>query len=397
MDVFREKVIGDIKETFTSLYLEEPEYIFSCGGRFEILGNHTDHNHGLCLASACDLEIIAAVSKRSSKDVLFQSLRFEPDELDLSVLEPRKTEYATSKGLIRGVAAYLKEHGYKIGGFSAYSESNIFKGAGVSSSAAFELLVGHIFNVLYNNGKISQIELCKAGKFAENIFFGKKSGLLDQIGVGYGGVVEINFGDIENPEIKQVEFPFTDLHFLLINTGGDHSSLSDLYSSIPSDMLEAARICGHQYLVEGSIDELNEHKNELDKNVYLRALHFYQENLRVTEVIDAIKTNDEELFLKMINESRESSTNNLKNMMVDKQYEGSPLEACDLLMKATGNHGAVKINGGGFAGSVIAFIPSKYLDKAKEKMADKYGPQNVREIFIREDGPNTLYNRNKEN
>ena len=391
-----DKNIVDIRNSFTSLYAKEPDYLFSCGGRFEILGNHTDHNHGLCLASACDLQIIAAVSKNDSKEVNFQSLRFDPDELDLSDLEPRPVEYATSKGLIRGVASYLKEHGYKIGGFNAYSESSIFKGAGVSSSAAFELLVGHIFNVLFNDGKISKIELCKAGKYAENVFFGKKSGLLDQIGVGYGEVVEIDFKDIDNPEVKQIEFPFKDLHFVLINTGGDHSSLSDLYSSIPSDMLEAARICGHQYLIEGSLEELESHKNELDPLVYSRAVHFYKENERVKKAFEAIRDNDQEKFLQMINESRESSTKNLKNMMVDKQYEGSPLEACDLLLKATNNNGAVKINGGGFAGSVIAFIPSKYLDKVLEKMSDKYGPQNVKEIFIREEGPNTIYNRNKE-
>lgn len=391
-----DKNVVDIRNSFTSLYTKEPDYLFSCGGRFEILGNHTDHNHGLCLASACDLQIIAAVSKNDSKEVNFQSLRFDPDELDLSDLEPRPVEYATSKGLIRGVASYLKEHGYKIGGFNAYSESSIFKGAGVSSSAAFELLVGHIFNVLFNDGKISKIELCKAGKYAENVFFGKKSGLLDQIGVGYGEVVEIDFKDIDNPEVKQIEFPFKDLHFVLINTGGDHSSLSDLYSSIPSDMLEAARICGHQYLVEGSLEELEAHKNELDPLVYSRALHFYKENERVKNAFEAIRDNDQDKFLQMINESRESSTNNLKNMMVEKQYEGSPLEACDLLLKATNNNGAVKINGGGFAGSVIAFIPSKYLDKVLEKMSDKYGPQNVKEIFIREEGPNTIYNRNKE-
>ena len=388
--------VEEIKKSFVSLFNKEPDYVFSCGGRFEILGNHTDHNHGLCLASACNLQIIAGVRKVEGKNVSFQSLRFDPDELDLSDLEAKKVEYASSKGLIRGVAAYLKEHGYKIGGFEAYSESTIFKGAGVSSSAAFELLVGHIFNVLYNNGKISKIELCKAGKYAENVYFGKKSGLLDQIGVGYGGVVEIDFQNIDNPGIEQIEFPFKDLHFLLINTGGDHSSLSDLYSSIPSDMLEAARICGHQYLVEGSLEELEAHKKEMDKGVYLRAFHFYRENERVRKAFEAIKNNDEELFLRMINESRESSTNNLKNMMVEKQYEGSPLEACDLLLKATNKNGAVKINGGGFAGSVIAFVPSKYLDKAIEKMSNRYGPQNVKEIFIREDGPNTIYNRNKE-
>ena len=371
----------------------EATTVVSCGGRFEILGNHTDHNHGLCMASACNLEIIASVAKSGDKIVKFQSAGYDLDELDLSDLSPREIEYATSKGLIRGVASYLKEHGYKIGGFTAYSESSIFKGAGVSSSAAFELLVGHIFNELYNGGKISKLELCKAGKYAENIYFGKKSGLLDQIGVGYGGVVEIDFENIDDPEIKQVEFPFKDLHFVLVNTGGDHSSLSDLYSSIPSDMFEAARICGHNYLIECSLKELEEHKDELAEETYLRAVHFFKENERVKTAFKALQEKDQETFLKMINESRESSTKNLKNMMVENSYKGSPLEACDLMMKFSDDEGAVKINGGGFAGSVIALIPTNKLEKVLMKMKDEYGQFNVREIFIRDSGPKVIYNK----
>lgn len=385
--------IDNIRTKFTEIFSSEPKEVFSCGGRFEILGNHTDHNHGLCLASACNLEIVAAVKKNATKDVKFQSLGFEMDEVDLNDLESRETEYATSKGLIRGVAAYLKEHGYYIGGFNAYSESSIFKGAGVSSSAAFELLVGQIFNELFNEGKISKLELCKAGKYAENVYFGKKSGLLDQIGVGYGGVVRIDFKNIEDPLVEQIEFPFKGLHFVLVNTGGDHSSLSDLYSSIPSDMYEAARVCGHNYLVEGSLEEVNSYKSEMSESSYLRAKHFYSENERVRNAFKALQECDENTFLKMINESRESSTKYLKNMMVESNYNGSPLEACDLLMKYSDNEGAVKINGGGFAGSVIALVPTSKLEKVLEKMKEHYGENNVQEIFVRDSGPKVIYNK----
>ena len=377
-------------QQYEELFQNKPEHHFSCGGRFEILGNHTDHNHGLCLASACNLEIVCSAGKNGTKIVYFQSLGYEMDEVDLSDLEPNETEYATSKGLIRGVAAYFVNHGYKIGGFNAYSESTIFKGAGVSSSAAFELLVGHIFNVLFNNGKISKLELAKAGKYAENLYFGKKSGLLDQIGVGFGGVVKIDFSNIEDPVVEQTEFPFDDLHFVLINTGGDHSSLSDLYSSIPSDMYEAARLCGHNYLVEGSLEELEAHKDELTGLAYSRSTHFYKENERVLEAFKALEDKDEQKFLDLINESRESSTKLLKNMMVEDEYKGSPLEACDLLMRYSDGKGAVKINGGGFAGSVIALVPSSKLEKVIEKMKDHYGDFNVKEIFVRNDGPKTL-------
>ena len=387
--------VSDLLFKYQGIFASEAEQVFSCGGRFEILGNHTDHNHGLCLASACNLEIIASVSKNSSEKVLFQSLGFELDEVDLTDLEPKEIEYATSKGLIRGVAAYLINHGYKVGGFNAYSESSIFKGAGVSSSAAFELLVGQIFNVLFNEGKISKLELCKAGKYAENEYFGKKSGLLDQIGVGYGGVVKIDFKNIDDPLVEQIDFPFNDLHFVLVNTGGDHSSLSDLYSSIPSDMYEAAKACGHNYLVEGSLEEVEAHKSEMSEMAYLRAKHYYGENYRVRNAFKALKNNDQETFLKMINESRESSTNYLKNMMVGSNYKGSPLEACDLLMKYSDNEGAVKINGGGFAGSVIALVPTSKLEKVLGKMKEHYGKNNVQEIFVRDSGPKVIYNKGR--
>ncbi len=388
-----EECVSNLLSKYQGIFASEAEQVFSCGGRFEILGNHTDHNHGLCLASACNLEIIASVSKNSSEKVLFQSLGFELDEVDLTGLEPKEIEYATSKGLIRGVAAYLINHGYKVGGFNAYSESSIFKGAGVSSSAAFELLVGQIFNVLFNEGKISKLELCKAGKYAENEYFGKKSGLLDQIGVGYGGVVKIDFKNIDDPLVEQIDFPFKDLHFVLVNTGGDHSSLSNLYSSIPSDMYEAAKACGHNYLVEGSLEEVEAHKSEMSEMAYLRAKHFYEENARVRNAFKALQDNDQETFLKLINESRESSTNYLKNMMVESNYKGSPLEACDLLMKYSDNQGAVKINGGGFAGSVIALVSTSKLEKVLEKMKEYYGENNVQEIFVRDSGPKVIYNK----
>ena len=390
-----EEKIQNLLTTFNAFYNYDAELVCSCGGRFEILGNHTDHNHGLCIASACNLEIVAAVKKRKDKQVNLKSLGFPMNEVDLNELDIVEEEKEHSESLIRGIAFYLAKHGYKIGGFDAYTISTVFKGAGVSSSAAFELLVGHLFNVLYNDGKIPKLVLCKAGQFAENEYFGKKSGLLDQIGVGFGGIVQIDFQDIDNPVVEQVKFPFDDLHFVIINTGGDHSSLSDLYSSIPLDMYRAANELKQRFLRDASEEELETVKDALTESQYLRAKHFYEENKRVRNAIKALKDNDEETFLKMINESRISSTNNLKNMMVGDHYAGSPLEACDLLMEATKNHGAIKINGGGFAGSCIAVIPTKYLEKALTKLRKKYGEENVVEIFIREDGPKTLYNLKK--
>ena len=385
-----EENIKNLINNYKVYHNEDPEIVCSCGGRFEILGNHTDHNHGLCLASACNLEIVAAVRRRKDKKVVLKSLGYQENEVDLSNLDVVDGEKERSEALIRGIAYYLNNKGYKIGGFNAYTISTVFRGAGVSSSAAFELLVGHIYNVLFNEGKIPNLVLCKAGQYAENEYFGKKSGLLDQIGVGYGGIVKIDFKNIENPEVEQIKFPFKDLHFVIVNTGGDHSSLSDLYSSIPQDMYAAANEMKQRFLADASEQELEEAKPNLTEMQYLRAKHFYSENLRVRNAINALKEESEQAFLDAINESRLSSTNNLKNMMVGNQYEGSPLEACDLVMEATENHGAVKINGGGFAGSVIALVPSNKLEKVIEKMKDHYGDFNVKEIFVRNDGPKTL-------
>ncbi len=383
-------IINNIIKLHEGYHEEKPEMVVSCGGRFEILGNHTDHNHGLCLASACDLEIIATIKGNKSKIVNLKSLGYQGDEIDLSNLEPEMSEKATSSGLIRGVASYLYSHGYKIGGFNAYTYSTIFKGAGVSSSAAFELLVGYIFNILYNGGKIDTLTLCKAGQYAENEYFGKKSGLLDQIGVAFGGVVSIDFKNVDSPTIEQLEFPFKDLHWVIVNTGGDHSSLNDLYSSIPLDMKEAANQMKKRFLGDASLSELELVKKDLTENQYLRAKHFYQENERVKLAIKALNEKDESSFLKLINESRISSTNLLKNMMVGDKYVGSPLEACDLILKASDNEGACKINGGGFAGSVIALIPSNKFRNVMYTCARKYGDENVKEIFVKKDGPKII-------
>ena len=380
-------IINETKELFKNEFHQEPSDVFSCGGRFEILGNHTDHNHGLCLAATCNLAITASLRKRDDMIVNFFSKGYRSFTIDLNDLSIHEDEKNSSAGLCRGVAAYLKEHGYKVGGFDAYSDSTIFAGAGVSSSAAFELLVAGIFNYYFNDNSIDRMVLCKAGQYGENNYFGKKSGLLDQIGVGYGNIVSIDFKNIEKPVVSQVKFPFEHLHFVIVNTGGSHAELSDLYSSIPQDMYNAAKKCGHNFLREGSFDELIQNKDKMSDMEYRRGLHFYSENERVAKALEAIENKDEALFLKCINESRLSSTNYLKNMMVENNYEGSPLEACDLIMKVTNNEGACKINGGGFAGSVICVIPDKHLNNFIKVMSEKYGESNVKEVFVRTTGP----------
>lgn len=375
---------------FKKAFDTSPTHYFSCGGRFEILGNHTDHNHGLCLAATCNLAINSAVKKRDDLIVDVVSKGYDSFKVDLSNLNINKEEYNSSIGLIRGIAFYLKNLGNNFGGFSIYMESDIFKGAGVSSSAAFELLIGQIFNELYNNNQIDRLTLAKAGQYSENNYFNKKSGLLDQIGVAYGNVSFIDFKDIDNPIVENINIDFPNLHYVIVNTGGSHAELSSLYSEIPFDMQKVASSAGVSYLRDTSLDKIDLEK--CNQRQYLRAKHFYSECLRVDLAKSAIQNKDLKAFLNLINESRISSTNDLKNMQVEGVYEGSPLEACDIGMAILKDKGAMKINGGGFAGSVICFLLDEILDLFIIKMSNKYGKENVQEVFIRPDGPKLVNN-----
>ena len=379
-----------IKDKFEKEYGLKPEECFTCGGRFEVLGNHTDHNHGLCLAATCNLEITAAVRRRDDLMMNLLSEGYPKLSIDLSNLDVDEKEYGNSSALMRGIARYLKDRGYKIGGLDIYSSSTVFRGAGVSSSAAFELIIAEMFNYMFNEDKIDRMLLCKAGQYAENVYFGKKSGLLDQIGVGYGGLVYIDFNDIENPKVRTLKFPFEDLTFVIVNTGGSHAHLSHLYSQIPADMKTASTILGVEYLNESNVEKLLQNKDKFEESVFNRALHFYTENERVRMAVDAIERKDKASFLEAINDSRVSSTEYLKNMMVEGQYEGSPLEACDLAVEILKDKGAIKINGGGFMGSCIACVDNSIKDEFIEKMAQKYGKENICPVSIKDSGPSVV-------
>lgn len=373
----------NLKSEFIKNYKYKPIYRAASFGRFELIGNHTDHNHGLCIAATCNLSINAYLSPNTLNKVRFFSFGYSLIEVDLDKLMIVSNETASSSGLIRGIARYFVDHGYKVGGFDAVSESTIFPGAGVSSSAAFESLIGEIFNKLYNDSKIDKLFIAKAGQYAENTDFGKKSGLLDQIGCGYGNLSFIDFKDIKNPVVEKLEFPFNDLHFVIVNTGGSHANLSHLYSSIPEDMLNAAKKLGHNYLRE--CDKENDSTLTLIESS--RARHFFSENRRVIKTKEYLLNKNEQGFLSMINDSRKSSTDDLKNMMVDNEYKGSPLEACDFAMELMNNDGACKINGGGFAGSIICVVKTNVLDKFLQKMKERYGTNNVCEVYVNKYGP----------
>ena len=381
-----------LKNKFLETYKSEPELYLSCGGRFEVLGNHTDHNHGLCIAATCSLSIFAAIRKRNDLLVNAYSEGFGGFSIDLSNLDKNEEEIGKSSALIRGIVSYLAK-GYQYGGFDIYMVSQIPGGAGVSSSAAFELLVAQTINKAFNNEQIPLMTLCKASQYAERNYYGKMCGLLDQIGVAYGGLVYIDFEDITNPVVKSLNVEMRDYSFVIINSGGSHAGLDHLYKAIPDDMFKVAHCFGKEYLRD--VDEalvLQNKQDILDKTseiAYQRALHFYGENRRVKEAFEAISNNDLETLIRLINESRESSTDLLHNMFVNEK-QGSPLEACELIMEASDNKAGVKINGGGFAGSVIALVPNNVLDNVLNKAKAKYGAQNVHLVNIRNDIPSEL-------
>ena len=381
-----------LKNKFLETYKSEPELYLSCGGRFEVLGNHTDHNHGLCIAATCSLSIFAAVRKRNDLLVNAYSEGFGGFSIDLSNLDKNEEEIGKSSALIRGIVSYLAKD-YQYGGFDIYMVSQIPGGAGVSSSAAFELLVAQTINKAFNNEQIPLMTLCKASQYAERNYYGKMCGLLDQIGVAYGGLVYIDFEDIANPVVKSLNVEMKDYSFVIVNSGGSHAGLDHLYKAIPDDMFKVAHYFGKEYLRDVDKALVLENKQDvIDKTseiAYQRALHFYGENRRVKEAFEAISNNDLETLIRLINESRESSTDLLHNMFVnDKQ--GSPLEACELIMEASDNKAGVKINGGGFAGSVIALVPNNVLDNVLNKAKAKYGAQNVHLVNIRNDIPSEV-------
>ncbi len=381
-----------LKNKFLEQYKAEPELYLSCGGRFEVLGNHTDHNHGLCMAATCSLSIFASIKRRDDLLVHLYSEGFTESTIDLSILDKSDDIKGKPDALVKGVAAYLAKE-YKIGGFDIYIKSQIPGGAGVSSSAAFELLFAQTFNKLFNNEQIPLMTLCKASQFAEREYYGKMCGLLDQIGVAYGGLVYIDFEDIVNPVVKPLKVTLENYSFVIVNSGGSHAGLDHLYKAIPDDMYKVAHYFGKEYLREVKEAEVIKNKQDvIDKCgelAYERALHFFGENRRVKEAFDAIEKGELDVLTRLMNESRMSSTDLLHNMYVEDK-QGSPLEACELIIKASNEKAGVKTNGGGFAGSVIALVPNDELDNVLKETKAKYGEQNVHLVNIRNEIPSEL-------
>ena len=349
--------------------------LFSAPGRTEIGGNHTDHQRGCVLAASVNLDVIAAVSLNNEKLIRVQSEGYPLDIINLDELEPEISEYNQAKALIRGVVAKFKEMGYEIKGFDAYTSSNVLKGSGLSSSAAFEVLIGNILNGLFANNSVSDVEIAKIGQYAENVYFGKPCGLMDQMASSVGAVVSIDFKDLENPIIKKVDFNFSKSGYALciIDSGADHADLTDEYAAIPYEMKKVAQVFEKEVLREVDetlfMENIAKVRKKCGDRAILRAMHFYADNNRAILEAEALKKGDFKRFLEVVTESGRSSYMYLQNVSVcgssTHQAVGLVLALCDKILK---NKGAYRVHGGGFAGTVQAFVPSNMTEEFKTRI-----------------------------
>lgn len=379
---------------FIKIYKEKPTRFFSAPGRTEVSGNHTDHNHGRVIAAAVDLDIIACVCPIDEPVVYLKSEGFPEDKVDLRELSVVESEKNTSASLIRGVAKGLVDRGYKIGGFKAYTTSDVLKGSGLSSSAAFEVLIGTILNELYNAPHIANpIEIAQIAQYAENVYFGKPSGLMDQMASSWGGFITIDFAGTNEPEIDCLMFDLAKHNHSLciVDTKGNHADLTPEYAAIPNEMKSVAHFFGKDYLREITKDDVLSNivtlREKCGDRAILRALHFFEENERVAELCHFIDTDNFEWFLKYINASGNSSYKYLQNVFAssvpDEQGVSLALNVIERLLDGEGAH---RVHGGGFAGTVQAFVPNKMLEKFKAGIEAVFGEGSCYVLNIRECG-----------
>lgn len=369
---------------------KEKTRIFYSHGRLEIIGNHTDHQGGCCLVAGVDMGITAAVRANNDGAIRVVSEGYAPFMFHLDELKLKKGETGTTIALFKGVLSRMKELGFKIGGFSAAMRGDLPAGSGLSSSAAVEGLICKIVDVLYNDGRMDPMVEAKIGQYAENVFFGKPCGLLDQIGVSFGGVSYVNFADPNDVLVEPMVYSLP-LVPVLVNTGGSHAGLTPLYASIPADMFSVAHnLLGVERLADCSMQEFMQRVCEpcpaVSERAKLRAQHYYDECARVEEARKAVKEKDSGTFLQDIRLSQESSRSLLANTFVPGRYDRSPQQGVDIASKIIG-HGAVRIMGGGFAGSILCFVFPDDVAEFVSNMSRYYGKANVLPLKILDGGP----------
>ena len=371
----------------------QTSYRFSAPGRTEISGNHTDHQHGCVLAAAVDLETTAEVTLRPDSIIRVASEGYAPVEIDLNDLSVHAEEKNTTAALVRGVAAAFAQCGCKLHGFDAAVRSTVLPGSGLSSSAAFEVLIGTICNELFFDKKCSAIEIAQIGQYAENVYFGKPCGLMDQMASSVGNIITIDFASPAKPVVEPVAVDFSKagLALCILDSGADHADLTDEYAAIPAECRAVAAVCGGEVLrdvpFETFLAKLPECRRQCGDRAVLRAFHVYADNDRVAKQVAALHDGDFDTFLCLVNESGRSSWEYLQNVIPagykEHQEVGVTIAAAKHLL---GDKGAVRVHGGGFAGTVQAFVPVEMLDEFKAGMEAILGEGRCHVLSIRPEG-----------
>lgn len=383
-----EKVLDGFCETFGD---GDGLRIFSAPGRTEIGGNHTDHQHGAVLAGGLNLDVIGVCRLNGTNEIRIKSEGYPMDIVNLSELEANEAEFGRSESLIRGVAAEFAKRGYALSGFDAYTISSVLKGSGMSSSAAFEVLVGNMINSLFAGGRENAVEIAKIGQYAENKYFGKPCGLLDQMASSVSGMVAMDFSSPQKPVVEKIEFDFASTNHALciIDTGADHSDLTDEYAAITVEMRKVAGFFGKDFLndvkKEDFIAKIKEIRAEIgDDRAVLRAFHYFNETQRAKEEAAALKAGDFDKFLKIVKKSGFSSYMYLQNVYASSQPHAQAvslaLALCDEIL---GERGAYRVHGGGFAGTIQAFVPYDMLEDFKTKIEAVLGEGMCHILAIR--------------
>mgnify|MGYP000288283411 CR=1 FL=1 len=376
-------------DKFTELFGDQEVAIYSAPGRSEVCGNHTDHQNGHVLATSINLDAIAIVAPREDGVIELVSDDMPKEVINVNDIEQDPALEGTTTALIKGVVAGIRDYGFKVGGFTAFVTSDVLMGAGMSSSAAFESLIGTILSGLYNDMKVSSVDVAKIGQYAENVYWDKASGMMDQMACAVGGPVLFDFADRDNLKYSKLDFSFGKFGYrlVIVNTGKGHADLSQEYSEIPGEMKAVAKVLGVELLHETNVDALLEHCNEIeDDRAVLRALHFFGETSRVEDAADAIHHNDYDKFLELIDESGKSSWELLQNCYTMKDFHEQKitrtLALTQLFLKKIGA-GVCRVHGGGFAGVIAAIVPEKEQDNYVEYISRFVGKENVYPMDIR--------------
>lgn len=384
-----------LMDEFKSVYGNDDVDLFSSPGRTEIGGNHTDHNYGRVLAGAVNLDNIAVAAKNGTKMIRIKSAGYPQFEVDLSDLSIDEAQFYTSGSIVKGINARMKELGFEIGGFDACIEGRVPKGSGLSSSASFEVLIGAIISHLFNDGKLDPVENAIIGQWAENNFFGKPCGLMDQTACSVGGLITIDFKDPANPIVKALDFDFVKTNYALVITdvggGHDDAASQEEYASLPTEMKAVANVLGANVLreltLEQIVDKIPEIRKKTGDRAILRAYHFQGDNQRVVDQVAALEADDFQAFLAMVVESGYSSYMYNQNIFdvthKDEQVVSLGLALSEMILKGKG---AWRVHGGGFGGTIQAFVPQDLVDKYVSTLEPVFGKGSCHKLFIRSKG-----------